>query len=316
MQHKHEPRNEFVDRLEWHISREVQRRNRCVQSVRLIPLWGTKTLLGILFLMAGSMAIGAAVAAAAYQTENNERRDLLVSSYERRAELARQRLALAAEQLQSAERAVSLGVATQEALPQARFNAAEAQAQIRSVELQLEEIRLTGREPLNDISSPRVRGRDFVGERLRIDMSVPEAALELARSRMRRAESLLSLGLIDPMSVNAARSQAAELEASIQSFQTKLEIRRTFLENKTDATLAQLQVLESDAVRKKKMIGPKLDLARNQLERAKTHTQLGTAQRVNLAEATLRVQELETEAAQADLDLLLIRRQIEQRRGQ
>jgi outer membrane protein TolC len=262
------------------------------------------------------MAVGAAVVAASYQAENNERRDLLVSAYERRAELARTRLASAKEQLQSVERAVSLAVATQEALQEARFKAVEAQAQVQSVDLQLEEIRVTGREPLNEISSPRVRGRDFVGERLRIDMSIPQAALEPARTRVRRAESLLSIGLIDLMSVNAARAEAAELEISIQAFQTKLEIRREFLENKTTAAMAELRMLESDAVQKQKMIAPKVELARKQLERTKTNVQLGTSQRIDLAQATLRLQELEAEAAKAELDLLLVRRQIEQRRGQ
>lgn len=315
MQDQHEPRNDFVERLESNISREIQRRNRSIHS-RSIRSWGTRRLLGILFLMVGSMAVGAAVVAASYQAENNERRDLLVSAYERRAELARTRLASAKEQLQSVERAVSLAVATQEALQEARFKAVEAQAQVQSVDLQLEEIRVTGREPLNEISSPRVRGRDFVGERLRIDMSIPQAALEPARTRVRRAESLLSIGLIDLMSVNAARAEAAELEISIQAFQTKLEIRREFLENKTTAAMAELRMLESDAVQKQKMIAPKVELARKQLERTKTNVQLGTSQRIDLAQATLRLQELEAEAAKAELDLLLVRRQIEQRRGQ
>jgi outer membrane protein TolC len=275
-----------------------------------------KTILVVVLLMVGSMAVGAAVVAASYQAENNERRDLLVSSYEWRSGFARQRLASATEQVQSAERAVSLGVAGQDALAEARFKVTEAQAQVRSVELQLEEIRLTGREPVNEVSSPRVRGRDFVGDRLRVDISVPQAALELAQNRVRRAENLLSLGLLSLMDVNAARAQVAELEASVQAFQTKLEIRRAFLESKADASMVELRVLESDAVQKRKMIAPKVELARQQLERAKANVQLGTAQSVSVAEATLRLQELEAEAAKADLDLLLIRRQIEQRQGQ
>jgi outer membrane protein TolC len=64
------------------------------------------------------------------------------------------------------------------------------------------------------------------------------------------------------------------------------------------------------------MIAPKVELARKQLERTKTNVQLGTSQRIDLAQATLRLQELEAEAAKAELDLLLVRRQIEQRRGQ
>jgi outer membrane protein TolC len=74
--------------------------------------------------------------------------------------------------------------------------------------------------------------------------------------------------------------------------------------------------LESDAVQRQKTLSPKVALARKQSERAKKNVQLGLAQSVALAEATLRLQELETETAKAELDLALIRRQLAQRREQ
>jgi len=47
----------------------------------------------------------------------------------------------------------------------------------------------------------------------------------------------------------------------------------------------------------------------------KLRVQFGTAQRVDMAEATLRLQELETEMAKAELDLALARRELQQRRS-
>jgi hypothetical protein len=60
---------------------------------------------------------------------------------------------------------------------------------------------------------------------------------------------------------------------------------------------------------------PRVELARKQLERVNSELQLGTAQRVDSAEATLRLQELETEMAKAELDLALARRELQQRRS-
>jgi outer membrane protein TolC len=254
--------------------------------------------------------------AAGYQAESNERRDLLISNFERRADLTRNRLSAVAEQLQKTEKLVTLGLATPEALQEARFKVAEAQAQVRMVELQIEEIRATGREPLQDISAPPVKGRDFVSERLRIELSVPEAALELARLESRKSENLLALGLANVIDVDAARARVVEMEVASEAFRTKLEIRQNFVSNKADAVETELRVLESDANQRQKMLSPKVALARKQLDRAKVNVQLGTAQRVDFAEASLRLQELEAEIAKADLDLALIRRRLAQHRGE
>jgi hypothetical protein len=314
MQNPHEPRNEFVETLELDIGREVRLRNRSGHTHGPIPSSRIRTAVGALVLILASMAAGAVAVGAAYQAESNERRDLLLANYERRVALANQRLSIAGEQLQKAQQAVSLGVASPEALQESRFKVAEAQAQVRAIELQLDEIRATGREPLLEMSAPPVKGRDFVSDRLRIDMSVPEAALELARLQLQKSESLLSLGLVNTIDVDAVRGRVAEVEAAIEAFRTKLEIRQNFVSKKADAVETELRVLESDANHRQKMLSPKVALARKQLERAQKNAQLGTAQRVDLAEATLRLQELEAEIAKADLDLALIRRQLAQRR--
>src|SRR5262245_40540996 len=104
MHDKHEPRNEFVERLEGQIGREVRRRNRSAEAPQWLEWSRMKTVLAAIILMLVSMAIGAAAAATAYQAQDNERRDLLISSFERRSELARQRLTSATEQLQALER--------------------------------------------------------------------------------------------------------------------------------------------------------------------------------------------------------------------
>jgi outer membrane protein TolC len=75
-------------------------------------------------------------------------------------------------------------------------------------------------------------------------------------------------------------------------------------------------VVEAEAAQRQKTLAPQVELARKRVEQARLRVQLGTGQRVDMAEATLRLQELETEMAKAELDLALIRRQLEQRRGE
>src|SRR5262245_15823457 len=162
MLHKYEPRDEFVDRLEQHIGREVRERNRSADAGGWVigPRWKTAIAAAALALV--SMSIGAGAVAAAYQAQQNERRDLLVASYEKRADLARQRVAIAEAQLREVERRVAVGMGSLMDKAEGHKNVSDAQAQLATVQLDLEEIRVTGREPLNDLSSPRVAGRDFV----------------------------------------------------------------------------------------------------------------------------------------------------------
>src|SRR5687767_2513729 len=111
MRDRHEPNEEFVEKLEWQIGREVRQRNRAAQSPRWTTWSPAKAFAAVAGLMVISMVIGGAVVAAAYQAQSNERRDQLVTNFEQRADLARKRLAMATEQMQTAEQRHSMGLA-------------------------------------------------------------------------------------------------------------------------------------------------------------------------------------------------------------
>ena len=315
MRNTHEPSSEFVERLEWQVGREVRRRNRAAEVPPWTPRSRMKAAVAVLGLMLVSMGIGAAAVAAAYEAQGHERRDQLVSSFEQRVQLARQRLAIASEQLQGTERRVEVGTANSLEIGEGRFRVAEAEAQLKSLELQLDEVRITGREPRDEMSSPLVSGRDFVSQRLRIEMSVPETALALERARLQNAERRVQVGMADPVDVEVSRVRALEVALALDALRRKIEIRQKFLTGGADAVETELRVLESEAEQRKKTLAPKVELARKDTERISARVQIGTAQSVELAETTLKQLQLQTELSKAELDLALTRRQIEQHRA-
>jgi len=314
MLNQHEPDNEFVKRLEWRIDRELRLRNRSFQATGWFLRSRVRAGLGLVGLMALSMGIGAAVVAGAYQAQNKERRAPLIPEYQQRAELARQHLASITEQLKRKERDFSLSVATQEEMLDAQVNVAEAQAQLRLAELHLEEVRITGHDPLRNLSSPLVSGRDFVGEGLRIEMSVPQVALEFEQLRLRDTKKRVEVGTASPIVIAVSRSRIVEVEAAIESFRKKMEIRQSFLDRRIDGPEVELRVLEVEAEQRQKTLISKVELAREELEGARKRVQAGIAQRVHMDEAELRLQKLETDLAKVELDLERIRRQLEQLR--
>jgi multidrug resistance efflux pump len=261
-----------------------------------LPTWSSSIII-----------IVSVICSAAPQQVDN--RAPLESEFQQRAELARQHLASITEQLQRKERDFSLGVAPNIEVLEAQVNVAKAQAQLRLAELHLEEVRVTGRDPLSKLSSPLVSGRDFVGEGLQIEMSVPQAVLELEQFRLRDTKKSVEVGTVSPIALVVSRSRIVEVEAAIESFRKKTEIRQSFLDRSIDGPEVELRVLEVEAEQRQKTLISKVELAREELERTRKMVDAGLAESILVAEADLRLQKLEADLAKVELDLALARRQ-------
>jgi hypothetical protein len=313
----HAPRDEFVQRLAEQIRVEFRRRPSPVHGSRWTQ-WllqsPVKAAAAVALLVVLSMSLGGIVVAAAYQVQNNEQRAVLIANFEQRAALAAQRAAMAAEEVRNAQQRVSVGIEGQDAVFEARAKLAAAEAESQSIQLQLVEIRQTGREPLNGVSSPLVSGRDFVTERWKIDMIAPVAALDLEKARLQAAERRVAAGIANPLDVQASRTRLLELEAAVDAFHQKIDVRQRFLKREMDAMMADLRVLEVEAQQQRRTVEPRIDLARTVLEDLRAKVQLGTVPTVELAAAELRLRQLELDSLKAALDLALIQRQILQRR--
>src|SRR5262245_24223201 len=272
MHERHEPNNEFVERLEWHIGHEARRRNQAPADPGRPPVRVALMLVGLALL---SMAIGAAAVAAAYQAQDNERRDILINGLAQREAIAKAQVEAAGAKLKESERQIALGLLDMEHVLQARATLAAAEAQLKSIELQLQETRITGREPLDEVSSPLVSGRDFVSERLRTDLTVAEKKLELEKARLDAAQKRLALGLAAPMDVEVARSGLRQVEASLGGLRRKLEIRQQFVGNRINPSETELLAMQGEAEQRLKVFEPQVENARLELERTQTLVQKG-----------------------------------------
>jgi hypothetical protein len=314
MYDRHEPSKEFVDRLEREIGGELRRRNRHARVLPWMPQSGSTAVLALTGIVLVSMAFGAAGVAAGYQVQTSQRRGDLISGLEQRAEVARQRFKLSTDAQTNTERRLSLGHGNQEDALEARAKAAEMEAQVKALESQIEEVRITGREPSNEISAPMVKGRDFVSERLEIEMAVPQAVLEFERLRLRDLERSVSLGAVSALELDEAKARVAEVDAGVEAFQKKLEIRQQFLVRKIDAATAELRILEAEAELNERALAPKIELARKESQSTAAKVRIGAASTMDQAEAAMRLEELEMERAKANLDLARVRQQLDQRR--
>lgn len=311
MRGKHEPRGEFVDTLEREIVRKARRREERATGVRpWWPEWSPRTVAAALALVVVSMGIGGGVVVAAYQVQSAAQRDLLLSTFEQRTQLASDRLALAQQQMKDAELRVSIGTAGQESLLDARLKLTRAQADLQSIRLQVEEVRSTGEEPRDQISAPLVSGRDFVSERLKVELTVPQAALQAEAAQLKAVERRVAVGLAEAADLDAARARVAEIQAAIEGFQRKIAIRQQFLAGQTDATTADLQELLSEAEQGRKALLPKVEVARQDVARARSRFERGLVPQVEVKQAELRLMELQLELTRREVDLANLQKRL------
>jgi hypothetical protein len=306
----HEPREEFVNQLELQLRADLRRRDLAAATSSWIPRSRIAAAVAVAAVAIVSMVVGGSVVATAYEARLNEQRDLLLGTFEQRAEIVRQRLALSTQQLRDVQRRVSVGIEPKESVLDAEFKVSEAEAELKSIELDIAEIRATGREPMHALSAPLISGRDFVTERLRIEMSVSAAALALEKLRAQAARTRFEIGMASAIDVEAVATRVIELEAAVEAFQRKIGIRQTFLKRGLTPVAADLRGLEAETELRRMALARRTDFARRQVQDLKARTDVGTANPLNLAEAELRVQQLQLEMSKADYDLLLIRKQL------
>ena len=309
MQAPHTPREGFVDRLEWQIGSELRRRHRTGPATWL-PSSPLKAAAALAFLVIVSMAAGGAAVAAAVQAQDKERRDLVVSSYEQRVQLAQRRVAAAMREVDRVDHQVAVGLEPAVTLQDSRLRLAEAQGLLKRSELELQEARLTGQEPLDQISAPLVSGRDFVTERLQASLLAPEQALGIAKARAQAMRRRMEVGMARVTELVEEEARVLELEAALVSIRDKLDVRRRFASGLITAAQADLRVIESEAEQRVKALEPRIALARKHLADAQRRFEVGVWSHVEVAEARLRLSELEADLAKAQLDLALIRKKI------
>jgi hypothetical protein len=215
--HSTEPDPEFVDRLEWQLRGEMRRAREFAARSRRRG-WIRAAALVVL-----SVAIGFATATFAQQIEDREQARYLMMELEGRLDLANLRV----QMLQ--EFALDQGTTDPDERRQLELQAQLAQWEMRRLALDYEEARATGAPPRDELTAPLVRGRDFVTERLEI---------ELARTGDEHdrigAVALRDRGDDGPGAAEL-RYRLGEIEEERRRLDHQIELRRQFLRGEVTA---------------------------------------------------------------------------------
>ncbi len=307
MPDKHEPDPRFIEHLEWQLGSELRRHR--ASPARQPALRALK----IAALMLGSVALGAAAMDASQQLQESWRRELLEARLEVQLQLARGRLAAQLDAIGLTREQVEQGVVSDRDLMYAELQIEQAEADAAVLESELEEIRLTGREPAGELSSPLVDGRDFVTERIQQRMAVTRRHLEVRQRTRERAQQQVDLGIINERELLAHDLVVTEAELNVASLAKQLEVRQAFLSEEITAVEAELRLLELEAESRVVLLDRRRQYFHLELERLQNVIDAGAVHPAAAAQMRTEVTAIDAELRLAQQELDIVRRELERR---
>jgi hypothetical protein len=248
----HEPSPEFQAHLEWQIKTSLRRENRFAE-----PVTGRARQWVAAVIVVAALATGGIAAIAAGRVQDARQRDQLMETARSEESVARLRLELAQANYDQARRQFEIGVVGRETVRDAEQQLQAMRAAVARIQLDMEEIRATSATPRNDLDAPLVGQRDFVKDRLALQLQVAQQALAAAEQAAAQVAERFKVGVAPRTAQLQAEAELAQARAQLQQLKSTLDLRQQYVkgEVKADALAAAARQTEL-----------KLQLARAQLE--------------------------------------------------
>ena len=298
MPSRFEPDAKFVDRLEWQLASEFRRRDRLKPAPGRIAV---PRSVAALTLAAGFLLLGVAATKAADLIKDSWRKRIEVARLETEVKIKTAFLEFKREWSAQLENKFVLGLISEEENLAVRATTDSAAAELERARLDLEEAKISGEAPRNELYAPLVGGRDFVGERLEIEKNMHRIDQDLRRDRIvpslrRRVE----LGVVPKSDLDNVLGWLSVDEAGIGDIETRLSLRRRFLAGEISASELEIQARMSAAEKDLREALSELDIVKPGLEHLRAQEDAGI-----VPNSVVKAAELVLDKAQAKADLAL-----------
>lgn len=295
-----EMRPEFRAHLDWQIESALRRETRFAQPAATSGV----SRLGAALVLLAAMAMGAGAVAASQELQDQKQRNALLEAVKADLDVARLRLDLARTAFQNEQRRVEVGVASRESLRAVEAELKAMEALVKKLTIDADEIRATAKAPRNDLQAPVVDKRDFVTDRLSVDLLSAQAALVAAEQDMLNTKRRFEVGIASRVAMLQSETEIAQTRARLKELQDTLDLRRRAMAGEIKAEEVaslqrrlelngQLSRAESD-----------LTVARARIEEVRRQNQVGQASELDLKRA-------EIELLERQVELQRLRQQIE-----
>jgi hypothetical protein len=276
----HRPTPEFRDYLEAEITREF-RRHRSFARLRFAAIF------------LATLAAGTTAGLASAQIRENAQRDSLLEAAQSELSLAALRLKLAQANLTEVNSKVQVGAIGRGSLAAAESELLRMEALARRAQLNVEEIRASSLLPRDDLNAPLVGTRDFVAERLMLDLFVAQQLMTSAEQAVAEADGQFRVGLVAALAVQDLRLELTRARAALGTLAERQKLRKEFLEQGTAVDQLNRR-LQQAQVRFDAMVAQeKVTVLQQRLAALEKQRQAGVAGELDLLRAQLELKEQE-----------------------
>lgn len=298
MSKRFEPDSQFVDRLEWQLASEFRRREHLRPAPGRVAVPRSVAVIG---LAAGVLLLGVAATKAADLIKDSWRKKIEVARLETEVKIKTAFLEFKKEWSVQTENKYAVGVVSEGELLTARSATEEAAAELERAVLDLEEARMSGEAPRDELYAPLVGGRDFVSERLEIEKRAYETAVKLRRDRILPAlRQRVELGLEPQSDLDQVQGWLAGDEAGVGDIETRLALRKRFIGGEISAAELEIQARLSTAEKELREARAEIDVVKPGVEDLRIKEAAGVVRA-----GVLKAAQLALDKAQARADLAL-----------
>ncbi|HEY4320377.1 MAG TPA: hypothetical protein VGM77_04280 [Gemmatimonadales bacterium] len=289
------PTPEFRAHLAWEVARTFRREARLgvrtdITRRRRIRMVAT---------VAVCLALGTVSGLASAQVRDTSRRDSLLDAARAEMAIDTLRLDLAKRLDLDLSRQFAAGIASSDQAASAEAELRAQQTRVARLQLDIAEIQASSRAPREDLTAPRVGSRDFVSERINLDLMKAQQDLTAAEQAVTATGRQVRVGMIDTLALAQRQVELARAHATLAVLAERLAARRDFLDKGLSADqlarrVDQVQVQSDMTVAQQALATAQLraeQLSRQQAAGAASELAALRAQ-VDLKERTMELNEL------------------------
>jgi hypothetical protein len=276
------PTPEFRDYLEHEVVAEFRR----VGSLRWL-----RVAAAILV----CVAIGTTGGLASAQMRDAARRDSLLDAKNADAAIVAMRLDLARARLADLSSKARAGAVSAESVGAAEAELRRLEAEAFRVHLDIEEIRRASQPSRDDLNAPLVDGKDYVLERIRVDLDLAQRRLAAAEQSHLAVEKQVQVGAASDIARIESALAVARARGDLVVAAERQTLRREFLERGTPGDLLVLRQQRAQLRQDLIIAHQALALARERAALLKRQASVGAIEQIEAlkAEVDARVRELE-----------------------
>jgi hypothetical protein len=285
-----QPTPEFREYLEGEIAREY-RRHRSFARLRATAV------------IVASLAAGTTAGLASAQIREGAQRESLLEVALSDMALAGLRLELARARVTDASTKLKAGLISPASLGEAESELRGMEAHAMRAKLNVDEIRATSLPPRDELNAPLVGGRDFVTERIQLDLFLRQQQLTAAEQTQTETERQVRVGSASDMALLDAGLAVTRARAALGTLAERRKLRKEFVDRGTPGEQLTRRFQQAQVRHEAFVAQEALKVLRQRLDAVRRQHGVGAASDLDLLRAQIELREQE-------LELQLLTRQL------